>query len=495
MPISTGSISSAVSATAVSTFSWAHTVGTSDTLLVVGVEEFSTGSTAMAVSSVRLGSTAGATLTLNVAKRTTGLANIAEAVSFWSLVSPTPGTTLIHVDFSNSSHSNPALGFGLSVQGSSAVGSTVAGTSFSASGAVSATVTLAGAGDWGLALFGGRRTAFTSISGSSDTILSGATASSHVAALAQGDLGTSGEVTISVFSASGSIGARVAISLVETVAGGPSTLGIVQFSGSATVVTPLSVQKAIVPTFVASATVVTPLAVQKALAPTAAGAGSVTASLTVLRAIVPTADGVATVVTTFVEGAPVDLGTILFSGAATVASPVSVLRGLVPTADGAATVTAVLDSIVAVAPFVEPGAGGVAALRAIAQMRSQYRALLTDHKYAGTHVPREASKYNVYPGDTIPLDGVDEYELAELVWQETFNSLETEYETERTRTLQNLEAGRRKQRIDAGLPPAIKRDPPREKIVGDILERREREDDWKTKANMARVRSFKNRRS
>src|SRR3990172_6895612 len=407
----------------------------------------------MAVSSVRLGSTAGATLTLNVAKRTTGLANIAEAVSFWSLVSPTPGTTLIHVDFSNSSHSNPALGFGLSVQGSSAVGSTVAGTSFSASGAVSATVTLAGAGDWGLALFGGRRTAFTSISGSSDTILSGATASSHVAALAQGDLGTSGEVTISVFSASVSIGARVAISLVETVAGGPSTLGIVQFSGS------------------------------------------VTASLTVLRAIVPTADGVATVVTTFVEGAPVDLGTILFSGAATVASTVSVLRGLVPTADGAATVTAVLDSIVAVAPFVEPGAGGVAALRAIAQMRSQYRALLTDHKYAGTHVPREASKYNVYPGDTIPLDGVDEYELAELVRQETFNSLETEYETERTRTLQNLEAGRRKQRIDAGLTPAIKRDPPREKIVGDILDKREREDDWKTKANMARVRSFKNRRS
>src|SRR3990167_1607523 len=452
MPISTGSISSAVSATAVSTFSWAHTVGTSDTLLVVGVEEFSTGSTAMAVSSVRLGSTAGATLTLNVAKRTTGLANIAEAVSFWSLVSPTPGTTLIHVDFSNSSHSNPALGFGLSVQGSSAVGSTVAGTSFSASGAVSATVTLAGAGDWGLALFGGRRTAFTSISGSSDTILSGATASSHVAALAQGDLGTSGEVTISVFSASGSIGARVAISLVETVAGGPSTLGIVQFSGSATVVTPLSVRMAIVPTFVASATVVTPLAVRKSLAPTAAGAGAVTASLAVLRAIVPAADGVA-------------------------------------------TVTATLDTISAVAPFVEPGAGGVAALRAIAQMRAQYRDLLTDHKYAGTHVPREASKYNVYPGDTIPLDGVDEYELAELVRQETFNSLETEYETERTRTLQNLEAGRRKQRIDASLPPAIKRDPPREKIVGDILERGEREDDWKTKANMARVRSFKNRRS
>ena len=454
MPISTGSISSALSATAVSTFSWAHTVGTSDTLLVVGVAEFSTGSTAMEVSSVRLGSTAGATLTLNVAQRSTAGPGIAEAVSFWSLANPTPGATLIHVDFANSSHSNPAIGYGLSVEGSSAVGNTAAGTSFSGSGAVSATVSLAGAGDWGLALFGARLTVgLSSISGTSDTILANAIATVQSAGLVQGDLGTSGEVTASVFSSvSVAVGARAAISLVETVAGGPSTLGIVQFSGSATVVTPLSVRKAIVPTFVASATVVTPLAVRKSLAPTAAGAGAVTASLAVLRAIVPAADGVA-------------------------------------------TVTATLDTISAVAPFVEPGAGGVAALRAIAQMRSQYRALLTDHKYAGVHVPREASKYNVYPGDTIPLDGVDEYELAELVRQETFNSLETEYETERTRTLQNLEAGRRKQRIDAGLPPAIKRDPPREKIVGDILERREREDDWKTKANMARVRSFKNRRS
>src|SRR3990167_1898668 len=160
MPITTVAVSSAVGTTAVSTFSWAHTVGTSDTLLVVGVAVNSSNSTSPGggINSIRLGTTnTGAAFTKRTTARSTGGINIAERVELWTLANPTTGlSTRIHVAFANASMAYAPLGYGIGFQGTSAVGNVVAGASIGTSGLKSATVTVAGANDWAIAMFGKR---------------------------------------------------------------------------------------------------------------------------------------------------------------------------------------------------------------------------------------------------------------------------------------------------------------------------------------------------
>src|SRR3990170_5211110 len=96
LSITTGGKSTAAGTSAASSMSWTHTVGANDRLLVVGVAMRSANTTGNIVSSIRFGGTGvGSTLTLRVAKRTTGATSNAMRVELWTLANPSTGLTTL----------------------------------------------------------------------------------------------------------------------------------------------------------------------------------------------------------------------------------------------------------------------------------------------------------------------------------------------------------------------------------------------------------------
>lgn len=196
MTISTDNASSGLGTTAVSTMSWSHTVGTSGTLLVVGVHARSTASSLVNVSSVRWGTTAGSTLTLLIARTEQIAARHVDQVSLWSLANPTVGTTLIHVDLGNSSVAQRPIGGAISLQGTSVFKT----SGVSSGGATTATVTVSaattGANDWLIGLFGavGGTSNWTTVS--SATTIAASTVSAGATIMLWRAANTSGTTSI-----------------------------------------------------------------------------------------------------------------------------------------------------------------------------------------------------------------------------------------------------------------------------------------------------------
>src|SRR3990172_3953394 len=85
-----------------------------------------------------------------------------------------------------------------------------------------------------------------------------------------------------------SLGYVPVLSVSSAVAGGPSTLGILQSDGVGAMSVALTVLRALPNTMAGSATVSTPLSVTKSLAPTFDGTATLSTPLRVLKALIPT---------------------------------------------------------------------------------------------------------------------------------------------------------------------------------------------------------------
>ena len=225
MPLSTDNISSGVGTTAVSTFSWAHTVNaaaTSGTLLIAGIHVRSTASSNVTISSVRWGSTAGTTMTLLILKREQIAARAVENIALYYLVNPTTGTTRINVDFGNTSVSHVPIGAAISLQGTSVFQSSGVSSGGATSGAQSVTLATTGAGDLLIGMFGARAgaTPWTTLSG--DVIIGGSTGTATPTLMVRRAPATSGSTTITAQKTIAQASLHVGGVAVETTVAPPS---------------------------------------------------------------------------------------------------------------------------------------------------------------------------------------------------------------------------------------------------------------------------------
>lgn len=301
--------------------------------------------------------------------------------------------------------------------------------------------------------------------------------------------------------------------------GGPVSLGAVVVLCSAAASGSLSVRKAFKPSVSAAASLVTPLRVQKVFRPfvsgtatasspvsvkrvfgvSAAGTASFSVGWTVTRGLSPTAAGQATVSIVLGAGTPaptVSIGPAIVLGQSDVSCFTTIYRDIGSgVASGGGTELSIGLSIQKGAS-VKTFRPTTHSAQSVAQ---QLRSLISDHRetarraegeiYSGILNP--VTTHEEYPG--IPLGEFDQYELAELVRQQEYTDQKSDYDNQIRVRDQNLELAQRRLRIQTNRPQGLPRPPARDKLAQDILDKREREANWRTKANMARVRSFRKR--
>jgi hypothetical protein len=280
-------------------------------------------------------------------------------------------------------------------------------------------------------------------------------------------------------------------------AGGGGPLGLVAAAGVSVISANLSVRKVFKPAVLGAATATASLKVRRPMAVTVAGTASFSAIPTVSRTFAPTAMGQSVVTVVLGATTPatlVDIGPVVIVGSGVLSIPITVYRDIGSgVASGGGTE-------LSIGLNVQKGSKAKAPLGiSPVEMAQQLRSLVSDHRedarraegqlYSGILNP--VTDHEEYPG--IPLEEFDQYELAELVRQQEYQDQKSDYEGQARMRDQNLELAQRTLRIQRNRPQGLPRPPSREKLAQDILDKKQREGDWRNKANMARVRSFKKR--
>jgi hypothetical protein len=278
-------------------------------------------------------------------------------------------------------------------------------------------------------------------------------------------------------------------------AGGGGPLGLVAAAGVSAVSANLSVRKVFKPSTLGDATATASLKIRRPMVVAVAGTASFATALTVARVMAAAVGGQTTVSIVFgsITPAPtISIGPVIVVGQSEASCFTTIYRDL---GSGVASGgSASLSVSLYVNEYVGVNPGPRASVSALTR---QLRELISDHREAAKRAEGEVYSGIINPDTTheewpgIPLEDFDQYELAELVRQQEYADQKSDYESQIRVRDQALELAQRRLRIQTNRPQGLPRPPARDRLVKDILDKREREANWRAKANMARVRSFK----